>query len=310
MKAVILAGGEGTRLRPITEDIPKPLVPIGGKPCMSHILELLKKNGIDEAVVTLCYLGEKIKEYYGESSLGVKLKYFTEKEPLGTAGSVKSVISELGERFLVICGDALCETDITEAEKSHKDRGAELTMILKEVEDTSGYGVVSFSKEGRVERFIEKPQGKSFSNFVNTGMYIVEKKVFDLVPEGRKFDFSKDLFPEMLRRGSGLYAHVSKDYWCDIGSIKAFYTGNFHVSDTKNVCGKGCSIAKDADVRASVIFDNVDVGSGAVIDSSIICSNVKIDEGIVLPKGSVVRSGAHITKMCKLQSLKNDSLIF
>lgn len=312
MKAVIMAGGEGTRLRPITEAIPKPLVPIGGKACMSYILELLNKHGVNKAIVTLCYLGDKIKDYYGSSCCGVDLEYFTEEKPLGTAGSVKSIINQLDDTFLVVSGDALCEIDLSSAIKFHQEKNADITMVLKKVEDPSQYGVAICNADGRIERFCEKPKGKTFSNTVNTGIYIINKYVFDLVPEGTKYDFSKDLFPKILSLNMGLYGFAVNEYWCDVGSLDVFLKSNLKYSGkgsySGSVMGKDCNISKNAEVINSVIFDNVSIGNNSSVESSVVCSNVVIDDGVHIPKGCVIKQGERVGKDYDFGSCINSSL--
>src|SRR6478609_3411921 len=217
IKAVVMAGGEGTRLRPLTSNQPKPMVPIVGKPCIEHIIDLLRRHGIDEIVVTVAYLPQVIRGYFGDGeSMGVTLHYSVEETPLGTAGSVKHAEALLDETFLVISGDALCDFDLTAIVAAHRDRGAVATLGLKSVENPLEFGVVIIDEDGRIERFLEKPSwGQVFSDTINTGVYVLEPEVLRNVPPDEPYDFSKQLFPALLSRGKHLYGHVLDGYWQD-----------------------------------------------------------------------------------------------
>ena len=200
MKAIIMAGGSGTRLRPLTCTMPKPMARIMNKPVMEHITELLKKHGITDIGVTLRYLPESIKEYFGDgSAFGVNFTYFTENEPLGTAGSVMACSGFLNEDFLVISGDSFTDFNLSEAIAFHKEKEAEATLILHSVDVPIEYGVVVTEKDGKICRFLEKPDwSRVFSDTVNTGIYILNPSVFDGVTQ-KSPDFSKDIFPKLLK---------------------------------------------------------------------------------------------------------------
>jgi mannose-1-phosphate guanylyltransferase/phosphomannomutase len=220
MKAIIMAGGEGSRLRPLTCTCPKPMVPILNRPYMEHIVNLLSSQSIREIGVTLQYLPEEIRNYFGTGQdFGVKLHYYTEDTPLGTAGSVKNAASFLDETFIVISGDAVTDCSLQEAVAFHKKKGALVTIVLTEVTCPLEYGVVITSKEGRITRFLEKPGwGEVFSDQVNTGIYILEPEVLEHIEANQQVDFSKDVFPRLLSMGKEMYAIVIEGkYWCDIG---------------------------------------------------------------------------------------------
>ena len=224
MKAVIMAGGGGSRLRPLTCDRPKPMVPVMNRPLMEYGVELLEKHGFREIVVTLQYLPRQIKDHFGDGRrFGVNLHYFVEEEPLGTAGSVKNAGALLDETFVVVSGDALTDFDLTEAVQFHRARGAAATLVLKSVENPLEYGVVMIEPDGRINRFLEKPGwGEVFSDTVNTGIYILEPEVLSLVEGGRIFDFSRDLFPRLLKMKEPLFGCVLDGFWCDIGDLKEY----------------------------------------------------------------------------------------
>ncbi|HHU32543.1 MAG TPA: nucleotidyltransferase family protein, partial [Clostridia bacterium] len=207
MKAIIMAGGEGSRLRPLTCTIPKPLVPILNRPVMEYTIELLKRNQIEEIGVTLQYLPQEIENWFGDGrEWNISLTYFTETNPLGTAGSVKNAESFLDDTFIVISGDALTDFDLQKAIDFHKKKKALVTLILTSVNNPLEYGVVLTHKDGSIDRFLEKPGwGEVFSDQVNTGIYIIEPDVLEYIPSDKPYDFSKDLFPALLHKDLPLF---------------------------------------------------------------------------------------------------------
>ena len=225
MKAVILAGGAGTRLQPLTTELPKPMVSLLGRPVLEHILLLLRRHQVTEAAVTLHYHPEAITGYFGDGSAwGMRLHYFYEDTPLGTAGGVRACRDFLGqEDFLVISGDCVSDFDLTDCYRLHRQRQAEATLLLHRVAEPLEYGLVRTDQEGRVLAFVEKPGwGQVFTDQVNTGIYLLSPSVLDLVPEGEPFDFSKNLFPELLRQKRALYGQVPAGYWRDMGECGSY----------------------------------------------------------------------------------------
>jgi mannose-1-phosphate guanylyltransferase / phosphomannomutase len=235
MKAVVMAGGEGTRLRPLTSNQPKPMVPIVGKPCMEHILELLKQHGLEDVIVTVAFLPQAIRGYFGDGeAIGMTVGYSVEETPLGTAGSVRLAADQLDETFLVISGDALCDIDLTALIGFHKEKGAAVTIGLKSVDNPLEFGIVVTDDDGRVERFLEKPSwGQVFSDTINTGIYVLEPEVLSHVPTDGPYDFSKQLFPLLLEMGRPIYGHVCGGYWQDIGNLDQYRQANFDALDEK-----------------------------------------------------------------------------
>lgn len=229
MKAVIMAGGRGTRLRPLTCYIPKPMAPLLDRPCMEYIVDLLRAHGITEIAVTVQYLPQVIANHFGDGSeFGVNIRIFEEATPLGTAGSVKNAEDFLDETFIVISGDGLTDFDLTEIVKTHKARGAMATIVLTKVDVPLEYGVVMTEEDGRILRFLEKPSwSEVFSDTVNTGIYVLEPEVLRLFDKGVEFDFSKDLFPKLLDAGMPLYGHVAQGYWSDIGNLDQYRQTQF-----------------------------------------------------------------------------------
>jgi len=210
-----MAGGEGTRLRPLTSNQPKPMVPIVGKPCMEHIVDLLRSHGFDDIVVTLAFMPQAIRSYFGAGETqGVRIQYSVEESPAGTAGSVKLAENALDETFLVISGDALCDIDLGALVAAHRDKGAAVTIGLKSVDNPLEFGIVVTDDDSRVERFLEKPSwAQVFTDTINTGIYVVEPDVLEYVPADRPYDFSKELFPLLLEMGRPIYGHVAEGYW-------------------------------------------------------------------------------------------------
>ncbi|MDQ3866536.1 MAG: sugar phosphate nucleotidyltransferase [Actinomycetota bacterium] len=258
MKAVVMAGGEGTRLRPLTSNQPKPMVPIVGKPCIEHIVELLRGHGFEDVVFTLAFMPQAIRGYFGTGEAhGVHIRYSVEETPAGTAGSVKLAQEALGEPFLVISGDALSDIDLTELVRFHREREALVTIALKSVENPLEFGIVVADEDGRIERFLEKPSwSQVFTDTINTGIYVMQPEVLRHIPDDRPYDFSKELFPLLLAKGRPLYGYVAEGYWQDIGNLDQFRKANFD--------------ALDEQVRLTVpgirLRGNVWVGEGVALD--------------------------------------------
>ncbi len=232
MKGIILAGGRGTRLKPLTLDLPKPLVPIIDRPIIEHIIELLKSHNIDDIGITLGHMADKIISHLGDGSrYGVKLRYYIEQEPLGTAGSVKQAIKELDDDFVVIAGDSYTNIDLTKAFDYHKDKKALFTLVSKWVDDPTGFGVLEADKNGKVTAFVEKPDLKKRA-LINTGIYVISRPIMSLVPDAF-YDFGKDLLPKLV--GNLLYTYTTKSYWSDIGSLPSYYYTNYLVALKKTL---------------------------------------------------------------------------
>ena len=228
-----MAGGEGTRLRPLTSNQPKPMVPIVGKPCIEHILELLRRHELNDVIVTLAFMPQAIRSYFGDGeTLGMNVSYSVEESPLGTAGSVRQAVSGGDEPVLVISGDALCDIDLASLLASHRERKAAVTIALKSVENPLEFGIVVTDSDGRIERFLEKPSwGQVFSDTINTGIYVIEPEVLRHVPAGEPYDFSKQLFPLLLEMGRPLYGYVAEGYWQDVGDLGQYAQANFDALD-------------------------------------------------------------------------------
>ncbi len=306
MKAVVMAGGEGTRLRPLTSNQPKPMVPIVNKPCMEHIIELLKQNGITDIIVTLAFLPQSIRGYFGDgSSMGVSIEYSVEESPLGTAGSVRNAFEHLDETFIVISGDALTDFDLTEVIDFHKSKGSMITLALKSVENPLEFGVVIVDEDNHIKQFLEKPSwGQVFSDYVNTGIYVLEPEIFDYIPADTKYDFSQELFPKMLKRGKPMYGYPCDGYWQDIGNINQFLRANHDALDGKvSVNIPGIRLRENIYIGEKLNLDSLDnirgpalIGNYAKIDTE-----AKIQPYTILGNNVVVKDNAE-TDHCVVDS--------
>ncbi len=312
-----MAGGEGTRLRPLTSNQPKPMVPVAGKPCMQHIIELLRRHGMTDIVVTVAYLPQVIRGYFDDGeALGVELHYSVEERPLGTAGSVKNAEELLDETFLVISGDALCDFDLDELIAAHRSSGAAATLALKSVDNPLEFGVVIVDADGRVERFLEKPSwGQVFSDTINTGVYVVEPEVLRAVPPGMPYDFSKQLFPDLLERGKPILGHVATGYWQDIGNLDQYRQANFDALEGSvelelsgirlrdNVLlGEGVQLPDLEQIEGPAFIGNFcQVDAGARIGPyTVLGPNVVVKEGASVVR-SMVDSGSYVGRSARLE---------
>ncbi len=317
MKAVVMAGGEGNRLRPLTSNQPKPMVPVVGKPCMEHILELLREHGMSEVIVTVAFLPQAIRSYFGEGeTLGMQIGYSVEESPLGTAGSVRLTAKQLEETFLVISGDALCDVDLSALIAFHKEKGAAVTIGLKSVENPLEFGIVVTDEEGRIERFLEKPSwGQVFSDTINTGIYVMEPEVLNHVPADRPYDFSKELFPYLLEMGRPLYGFVLDGYWQDIGNLDQFRQANFDALEENvrlnipgirirgNVwLGEGVEIADLEQIEGPAYVGNYcRISPGAIVGShSVLSNSVTLRERARVTR-SVIDASTHIGRSALIE---------
>ncbi len=310
MKAVVMAGGEGTRLRPLTSNQPKPMVPIVGKPCMEHIIELLREHGFEDVIVTVAFLPQAIRSYFGNGeSLGLNVEYSVEESPLGTAGSVRLASDRLDETFVVISGDALCDFDLTELVRVHKEKKSAVTIALKSVENPLEFGIVVTDSDGRVERFLEKPSwSQVFSDTINTGVYVLEPEVLNHVPTDRPYDFSKELFPLLLEMGRPVHGHVVEGYWQDIGNLSQYRQANFDALDGRvNLKIPGVRLRGNIWLGEGVEIDDIDriegpaylgnycrIGADATVGAySVLSSSVTLRER-ARTVASVIDASTHI----------------
>ncbi len=301
MKAVIMAGGKGTRLRPLTCGIPKPMVPLLNRPCMEYIIELLKKHNIYDIAVTVQYLSENIKNHFGDGSeFGVRLTYFEENSPLGTAGSVKNAEKFLNEPFIVISGDGLTDFDLEKAIQAHKEKQALATIVLTRVASPLEYGVVMTDSNGKITRFLEKPTwGEVFSDTVNTGIYILEPEVLSYFEAQQEFDFSMDLFPLLLSDQQALYGYVAEGYWSDIGNLQQYRQTQFDMLDRKvNIRIAATEVSPGVFAETGVVLPNKRKIKGpAYISSGVTLQEpLKIKEYTIIGRNNHISSGARFER--------------
>ncbi|HEY2552937.1 MAG TPA: mannose-1-phosphate guanyltransferase [Streptosporangiaceae bacterium] len=311
MKAVVMAGGEGTRLRPMTANQPKPLLPVVNKPIMEHVLRLLRRHGFADTVVTVQFLASMVRSYFGDGEdFGMSLQYATEETPLGTAGSVRNAEDALrDESFLVISGDALTDMNLTDLVGFHRDSGALVTVGLARVPDPVEFGIVISDDDGRIQRFLEKPTwGQVFSDTVNTGIYVMEPEVLKEVQPGEPVDWSSDVFPRLLDRGAPIFGYVADAYWEDVGNYESYLkaqadvlTGKvevdiegFEVSPRVWVA-EGAEVDPDATLSGPLcVGDYAKVEAGAQLrEYTVVGSNVVVKEGAFLHR-AVVHNNVYV----------------
>jgi mannose-1-phosphate guanylyltransferase/phosphomannomutase len=330
-----MAGGEGTRLRPMTANQPKPLLPVANRPIMEHVLGLLRRHGFSDTVVTVQFLAALVRNYFGDGEdFGMNLQYATEEMPLGTAGSVKNAEDALrDEPFLVISGDALTDIDLTAMVRFHKEQGALVTVGLTRVPDPLEFGIVIADEDGRIQRFLEKPTwGQVFSDTVNTGIYVMEPEVLAEVPPGESVDWSGDVFPALLKRGAPLFGYISDGYWEDVGTHESYLKAQadvlagrveadidgFEVSPgvwvaegaevdpeavlTGPLCiGAYAKIEAGANLREyTVVGSNVVVKEGAFLHRAVVHNNVYVGQGATL-RGCVVGKNTDVMRLARIE---------
>lgn len=305
MKAMVLAAGVGSRLDPLTAQVPKPLVPVANVPVMEHILALLKHHGIEEVIANLHYLPEKLTEYFeGHRESGTKLQFRLEEKLTGDAGGVRFCRDFLdGETFVVLMGDLLTDADLTEVIRQHKRKGALATIALKQVENVSHFGVALLDENGFIKGFQEKPkQEEALSNLASTGIYILEPEVFNHIPATGDYGFGRQLFPRLVELGLPVLGVEIGSYWSDVGTIEQYFRSNFDLLKErmktylpgykKVVYGyHNVFVAQGAKIASSTAFDgNVMVGKNAVIEDGVTLSG-----NVIIGDNCVVGSGSNLT---------------
>ena len=330
-----MAGGEGTRLRPMTANQPKPMLPVANRPIMEHVLRLLRRHGFDQTVVTVQFLAAQVRNYFGDGEdFGMSLQYATEEMPLGTAGSVKNAEDALrDEPFLVISGDALTDMDLSAMVRYHKENGALVTVGLARVPNPLEFGIVITGEDGRIQRFLEKPTwGQVFSDTVNTGVYVMEPEVLAQVPPGESVDWSGDVFPRLLSKGAPLFGYVSDSYWEDVGTHESYLKAQADVLARRvqtDIAGfevsPGVWIAEGAEVdpdavltgplcigdyakieagahlrEYTVIGSNVVVKEGAFLHRAVVHNNVYIGQGVTL-RGAVIGKNTDVMRLARIE---------
>ena len=339
-QAVIMVGGKGTRLRPLTDNMPKPLLPVLGVPCVEYIIKSLVDSGVEEIILACGYHSEKMIDTIGDGRrFGVDIEFSYESQPAGTAGSVKLLQDRLPQTFIVASGDVLADVDLGGMIETHRASNASVTMALTEVDNPTEFGIVGLDDGGRIQRFKEKPTSEeAFSNLINAGIYVLDKRVLDSIPSDTFFDFSKDLFPDLMSHGHRLQGHILNGFWKDIGRPSDLLDANITMARKKGnqpypgasfvICSEvsgssailpGCHIEGsriessvisekvrivDSEVLSSLLFPEVIVDRNSCISNSIIADRCRIGAGskihnCIISNGQVVSSGSELNN-CKV----------
>lgn len=305
MKAVILAGGHGSRLRPLTYTKPKPMLPLVGKPVLQFIIESLADQGFDDVIITSNYVRERIIDHFGDGSrFGVKLTYPKEEKPLGTAGSVRNAAKYLDETFVVIQGDNVTDITFREAVTFHEEKGGIATISLMTTENPHQFGIAKLNSDGRICRFKEKPRpDECFSNLFSIGLYVLEPEVLDYIPNSTPCDFAKNVFPTLLSEGMKMYGYPAQGFWVDIGSPESYMEAVRWV--LSKLRGKG--ISETAEVGDASIKGRVQVGertrieSGAkIVGPAVIGGDCYVGRGSKIALHSVIESNVEVAEKTRI----------
>jgi mannose-1-phosphate guanylyltransferase/phosphomannomutase len=335
---MILAAGVGSRLDPLTRNVPKPMVPIVNRPVIEHIIDQLRRHNVTDIMINLHYLGDVIANHLGDGSkFGVKIQYSREDVLWGDAGSLKRCekffVDNTSEPFLVVGGDDISDKDLTKIVKSHIDKKALVTIGLALVDDPSEYGIVLMNEKSRITRFLEKPKGEViFSNTANTGVYVFDQSIFDYIPKGTFYGFGRNLFPTLLEQKKPLYGHLTSSYWRDVGNIKVYRNTNVDVlaekvsltfpmkEDRKYVwIGENVQIDPTAEIGYPVaIGNNVRIEAGvSILENTVIGNNCVVEEGAslretILWDGAVVQRGTQLERCIVGQNchVKSNAAVF
>jgi mannose-1-phosphate guanylyltransferase len=336
MQALVLAGGEGTRLRPLTHTVPKPVMPLAGRPFLTFMLDWLRGHGVEDVLLSCGFLAHAVEDVLGHDYDGTRLRYVHEDEPLGTAGPMRLAADEglLEDRLFVLNGDVLTDMDLSSQLAFHEERSAKATLALIAVEDTSSYGVVPTDENGAVEAFLEKSAGPALTNRINAGAYVIERDLVGRIPSGRAVSFEREVFPGLV--GEGLYGFLSDGYWIDIGTPERYLEATWdllsgRVQSTlpprdetcslvyepaliagahigpQTVLGPHCSVGIDSVVERSVTHARVSVGSGCKIREAVLGEGVMVGDGAeieplaVLGGGVVVEAGEMVEAQARVE---------
>ena len=324
MQALVLAGGEGTRLRPLTLTTPKPVMPFAGRPFMTFMLDWLARHGIDDVILSCGFMSDAVEQVLGDIHAGIRLRYVHEDEPLGTAGPLRLALDSgalQDERLFVLNGDVLTDMDLTAEREQHERTGARATLCLIAVEDTASYGVVPTTPDGAVEQFLEKAPGPAPTNRINAGAYLLERDVIERIPPGRAVSIEREIFPELV--GDGLYGYLAAGYWKDIGTPQRYLEGTWdllagviesnlperdetgslvyeggltsgaHIGP-QAVVGRHCSVGSDSSIERAVLHDRVAVAADCSLRECIVAEGARIGDGAEVRAGAVIGKDAKV----------------
>jgi mannose-1-phosphate guanylyltransferase len=316
MQALILAGGEGTRLRPLTYTVPKPVLPLAGRPHIAYVIDWLQRHGIDDVVISCGHLAEGMRTVIPAMKPEVSISYAEEPDARGTAGAIRFAEDLLGDRFLVLNGDILCDLDLSALVAQHEERDATATIALYPVEDPSAYGLVRREPDGAITNFLEKPDAAETAvdtDEINAGAYLLERSVLDLIPPDREVSIEREVFPRMV--GGGLYGVRLEGYWIDIGTPERFLQATWDILEgtvdaapgerigegveiadsatiaERAVIGSGCTIGEEAVIEESVLLSDCTVGARARLSRAILSARVEIAPGASVEAGEVIAEG-------------------
>jgi mannose-1-phosphate guanylyltransferase len=323
LQALVLAGGEGTRLRPLTLSVPKPVMPLANRPFLTFMLDWLERHGVDDAILSCGFLSEAVERVLGDRYGGIALRYVVEDDALGTAGPVRLAadLGLVGERLLVLNGDVLTDFDLSAEVAQHEAKGALATLALVAVADTTGYGVVPTRDDLQVDAFLEKTASPP-TNRINAGAYVLERGVVERIAAGRAVSFEHEVFPELV--GQGLYGYLAEGYWIDIGTPERYLEATYdllaeRVSSTlpprdetgslvaegcitsgarvgpMSVLGRHCSVGATSTVERSVLHDDVRVGAGCTITGAVVAQGARLEDAVVVEEGAMVGAGASVS---------------
>jgi mannose-1-phosphate guanylyltransferase len=311
MQALILAGGAGTRLRPLTYTVAKPVLPLAGRPHIAYVIDWLARHGVDDVIVSCGHLADGMRSALEDLELGVRIRFAEEPDARGTAGAIRFADDMLAERFFVLNGDVLCDLDLTALIAQHTDTGARGTLALYPVADPTGYGLVHRDDDGEITEFLEKPEPDEIdTDEINAGAYLLERSVLDEIPPDKEVSIEREVFPRLI--GEGLYGIRLEGYWIDIGTPDRFLEANWDILEKRvktvigdqldgaMMVGEGCEIAEGAELRQPcVIGDGSRIGEGAVIERSVLLDGCMVADGAtvtnsILSAGVTVEAGAKL----------------
>jgi mannose-1-phosphate guanylyltransferase len=324
VQALVLAGGEGTRLRPLTLTTPKPVMPFAGRPFMTFMLDWLGSHGVDDVILSCGFMSDAVESVLGDIHAGIRLRYVHEEEPLGTAGPLRLALDTgalQDERLYVLNGDVLTDMDLTAEREQHERTDARATLCLIAVDDTASYGVVPTTESGEVEQFLEKSPGPAPTNRINAGAYLLDRDVIEQIPAGRAVSIEREIFPALV--GDGLYGYMAAGYWKDIGTPRRYLEGTWdllaavidstlperdetgslvyeggltsgaHIGP-QAVVGRHCSVGSDSSVERAVLHDRVAVGADCALRECIVAEGARIGDGAEVRPGAVIGEDARI----------------
>ena len=311
MQALILAGGEGTRLRPLTYTTPKPVLPLAGRPHIAYIIDWLVRHGVDDVIISCGFLAEGMRKALAEPRPGVEIRYAEEPDARGTAGAIRFAEDMLADRFLVLNGDILCDLDLTALIEQHERTGAQATIALYPVDDPTGYGLIHRHEDGEITEFLEKPEPEQIdTDEINAGAYLLERSVLDEIPPDRAVSIEREVFPRLI--GKRLYGIRLEGYWIDIGTPERYLEANWDILegrvetavetlDQPILIGPGCEVSPDAELRPPCVLGrNCLIGPGAVIERSVLLDGCAVEENATV-SNSILSSGVRVGDGAELE---------